>query len=88
MRSWFTGRGTCVPFLRDHVLGSPGDWRMLPTSANGQPAAAEYFRDRDGHYQPYGILVLSVTGEGISRVTSFGDPSLLTAFGFRGACPS
>jgi RNA polymerase sigma-70 factor, ECF subfamily len=82
LRTWFTGRRNCVPFLRKHVLGSPGDWRMLPTSANGQPAAAEYFRDQHGHYQPYGILVLTVTGDGISRISSFGDPSLLTVFGF------
>jgi len=83
LRTWFTGRGTCIPFLRNHVLGSPGDWRMLPTSANGQPAAAEYFRDEHGDYQAYGILVLTVTGDGISRVSSFGDPSLLAVFGFR-----
>src|SRR5690348_3910141 len=38
MRTWFAGRKTCVPFLRKHLLGSPGDWRMLATAANGQPA--------------------------------------------------
>jgi RNA polymerase sigma-70 factor (ECF subfamily) len=83
LRTWFTGRGTCIPFLRNHVLGEPGDWRMVPTSANGQPAAVEYSRDEHGHYQPYGILVLTVTGDGISRISSFGDPGLLTVFGFR-----
>jgi RNA polymerase sigma-70 factor (ECF subfamily) len=83
LRTWFSGRSTCVPFLRTHVLGKPGDWRMLPTSANGQPAAAEYARDEHGIYQPYGILVLSVTGDGISRVSSFHDPGLLPVFGFR-----
>ena len=40
--TWFTGRKTCVPFLRNYVLGSPGDWRMLATGANGQPAAVAY----------------------------------------------
>jgi RNA polymerase sigma-70 factor, ECF subfamily len=83
LRTWFGGRGTCIPFLRKHVLGKPGDWRMLPTSANGQPAAVEYSRDEHGHYQPYGILVLTVTGDGISRISSFGDPGLITVFGFR-----
>jgi RNA polymerase sigma-70 factor (ECF subfamily) len=81
-RTWFAGRATCVPFLRDRVLGSPGDWRMLPTSANGQPAAVCYTRDADGKYQPYGAVVLSVAGAGIGRVWSFGDPRLVTAFGF------
>ena len=46
LRTWFAGRKTCVPFLRNHLLGSPGDWRMLATSANGQPAAAAYTRDQ------------------------------------------
>jgi hypothetical protein len=70
MRTWFVGRKTCVPFLRSYILGSPGDWRMLATSANGQPAVAAYTRDQDGNYQPYGICVLTVTSAGIRP----GDP--------------
>ena len=83
MRTWFAGRQTCVPFLRNYILGSPGDWRMLATSANGQPAAAAYTRDQDGNYQPYGICVLTVAAAGIRRISSFGDPGLVTVFGFR-----
>ena len=56
---------------------------MLATSANGQPAAAAYTRDQHGNYQPYGICVLTVTGAGIRRISSFGDPRLVTLFGFR-----
>jgi RNA polymerase sigma-70 factor (ECF subfamily) len=82
LRTWFAGRRTCLPFLRDHLLGSPGDWRMLATSANGQPAAAAYTRDEHGSYQPYGICVLTVTSGGICRISSFGDPGLVTVFGF------
>jgi RNA polymerase sigma-70 factor (ECF subfamily) len=82
LRTWFAGRNTCIPFLRKHLLGSPGDWRMLATSANGQPAAAAYTRDRHGNYEPYGICVLTVTGAGIRRISSFGDPGLVTVFGF------
>jgi RNA polymerase sigma-70 factor, ECF subfamily len=80
--SWFAGKEKCVPYLRLSVLASPGDWRMLPTSANGQPAAACYTRNQSGVYQGYGIVVLTVTCEGISGIVSFGDPSLLLAFGF------
>ena len=82
MRAWFRGRTTCIAFLRDHLLGSRGTWRMLPTIANGQPAAAAYICDRHGDYQPYGICVLSIVPEGIRRISSFGDPSLVTVFGF------
>ena len=89
LRTWFAGRATCIPFLRDQLLGAPGDWRMLATSANGQPAAAVYTRDQHGNYQPYGICVLTVTvtvtgtGAGIRRISSFGDPALVTVFAFR-----
>jgi RNA polymerase sigma-70 factor, ECF subfamily len=83
LRTWFAGRKTCVRYLRNRVLGSPGDWRMLGTSANGQPAAAAYTRDQHGRLQPYGIVVLTVTRAGIRRITSFGNPRLLTVFGCR-----
>jgi RNA polymerase sigma-70 factor (ECF subfamily) len=82
LRTWFAGRDVCIPFLRDHLLGSPGDWRMRATSANGQPAAAVYLRDQHGGHRPYGICVLTVTDAGISRISSFGDPGLVAAFGF------
>jgi RNA polymerase sigma-70 factor (ECF subfamily) len=80
--NWFAGKKTCVPFLHLWVLGSPGDWRMRPTSANGQPAAACYARDAHGVYQGYGIVVLTATHEDVSRIVSFGDAGLLRVFGF------
>ena len=69
-----------MPFLRDRVIGPPGTWRMFPTSANGQPAAVEYVRDEQGGFQPYGVVVLTITRAGIIRVTSFGDPHLVSVF--------
>jgi hypothetical protein len=42
-----------------HVIGSPGDWLMTPTGANGQPAAATYYRSDDGTHQALGVAVLS-----------------------------
>ena len=44
-------------------------------------SGVEYSRDEHGHYQPDGILVLTVTGDRISGVSSFGDLGLLTVFG-------
>jgi RNA polymerase sigma-70 factor (ECF subfamily) len=81
-KTWFAGCKTCVPYLRTRVLGSPGDWLMLPTSANGQPAAVAYTRDRHGTYQAYGIVALTVTSAGISQIFSFHQPSLAATFGF------
>jgi RNA polymerase sigma-70 factor (ECF subfamily) len=80
--NWYAGKKGCVPFLRNWILGSAGDWRMRPTSANGQPAAACYTRDAHDVYQGYGIVVLTVTDEGVSGIVSFGEAALLGVFGF------
>ncbi|HEY5986288.1 MAG TPA: RNA polymerase subunit sigma-70, partial [Streptosporangiaceae bacterium] len=54
---------------------------MVPTSANGQPAAAAYHRGADGTYRAYGIVVLTATTTGIARIVVFGDSGLLARFG-------
>lgn len=81
-KTWFSGCATCMPFLRTRVMRPPGDWLMLPTSANGQPAAVDYMRDQDGVYQAYGVVVITATSRGISRIVSFYEPDLVAAFGF------
>ena len=82
VRTWFAGKKTCVPYLRLSVLGSPGTWRMIPTRANGQLGAAAYTRNERGAYEAYGIVVLTMSQEGIAKIYSFGEPSLIDAFGF------
>jgi NADPH:quinone reductase-like Zn-dependent oxidoreductase len=72
------------------VTGLEPGARVIGTNVAGQrafaeymvlPAAAAYTRDQDGNYQPYGICVLTVTDTGIRRISSFGDPRLVTVFG-------
>jgi len=79
IRTWFAGRAGCVPFLRRYILGASGDWRMLPTRANGQPAAIAFHRNGNT-YQPYGIVVLTVSGDAITGIVSFADPALVPLF--------
>lgn len=81
-REWQSGRAHCIDMLDTHVLGTPGDWRMLATTANGQPAAIVYHRDADGTYTADGVVVLAATDTGVSRVVKFHDPTLVTLFGF------
>jgi Na+/proline symporter len=38
-------------------------------------------------YLPYGIVVLTATAGAISCITAFGDPRLVTAFGFPATLP-
>jgi RNA polymerase sigma-70 factor (ECF subfamily) len=80
---WQAGRVNCIRLLDDYVLGAPGQWRMLATTANGQPAAAIYERSPEGGLRASGIVVLSATPTGISRVVAFHhDPALVERFGF------
>jgi RNA polymerase sigma-70 factor (ECF subfamily) len=78
-RTWFTGGEAVAQAVTG--LGSPGDWRMVPTAANGQPAAAAYLRGEDGAYRAYAIVVLTATTTGIARIVVFGDPGLFASFG-------
>ncbi|GAA1679794.1 sigma-70 family RNA polymerase sigma factor [Kribbella yunnanensis] len=82
-KTWFSGKKTCLPYLVNQVLGAPGDWRMLPTAANAQPAAAGYQRQADGSYAAYGLVVLDLTPTGIRGITSFPEPDLVTRSGLR-----
>jgi RNA polymerase sigma-70 factor, ECF subfamily len=77
-RTWFSGRTTCLRYLA-HVLGSPGEWLMTRTRANGQPAAAAYHRDRHGSHQAFGVAIITPTTTGIARITVFAGGSDLTA---------
>ncbi|MCH5671987.1 sigma-70 family RNA polymerase sigma factor [Streptomyces gilvus] len=80
-RDWQAGRASCVHMLGTYVLGTPGDWQMIATTANGQPAAVVYRRDAEGAPRADGVVVLSPTATGVSRVIKFHDPALVAAFG-------
>jgi RNA polymerase sigma-70 factor, ECF subfamily len=80
-RTWFAGKVTCLRYLA-HVVGSPGDWRTVPTIANGQPAGAAYFRGPDGVHHAWGLGVITATDTGIARIVVFaGGADLLAGFG-------
>ena len=79
--TWFAGRDRVGRFLGTRVLLRPGDFRIIRTAANGQPALAAYQRDRDGVYRAHAIQVLTVTSSAVARIVSFNDPGLLATFG-------
>jgi hypothetical protein len=60
---------------------------MIPTIANGQPAAAAYQRHRDGDLHAFGLGVLTVTDTGIARIFVFGGPDLIATFGLPTVLP-
>jgi RNA polymerase sigma-70 factor (ECF subfamily) len=55
--------------------------RLVPTSANRQPALAAYSRGDDGKHRPYGLMVLQIDGDQISGIVGFPDPWLFEQCG-------
>ncbi|XRQ14925.1 sigma-70 family RNA polymerase sigma factor [Actinomadura welshii] len=78
---WFVGADTVVRLILAQCGPAPGDIRMVPSAANGQPAFGLYMRDDDGVHRPYQLQVLSVTGDGVAHVSVFFDTSLFPLFG-------
>jgi RNA polymerase sigma-70 factor (TIGR02960 family) len=76
----FEGLASMVPLI-ERALSEPGEWRLLPTRANRQPAAASYFQGPgDAEYRAFKLDVLRVEGGAIAEITTFGV-SLFPAFG-------
>ncbi|GAA1579208.1 sigma-70 family RNA polymerase sigma factor [Kribbella hippodromi] len=78
---WFVGREAYGEFM-ERVYALRGTaWRMLPTVANGQPAAGAYVRGDDGRFQAHSLQVFTVDGTGISHNITFFDRDLFGYFG-------
>ena len=61
--------------------GRLNEIRLLPTSANRQPALAAYARNDDGKHRPYGLMVIQTDGDQIAAILGFPDPSLFERCG-------
>ena len=79
--TWFTGRPAVVAFTASQLLTEPGELRLVPVTANGQPAFAVYRRDSGTAYHAHAVQVLTVTATGIARIVAFTDPGLFASFG-------
>jgi RNA polymerase sigma-70 factor (ECF subfamily) len=72
---WFDGRGAIERLFRLYPIGFQGSFRMVPTGANRQPAAAIYLRAHgDETYRLTGVHVLRVQGDRIAEITTFSAP--------------
>jgi RNA polymerase sigma-70 factor (ECF subfamily) len=78
--TWFTGQEAVIRFIATHFLTQPGGLRLVPVTANGEPAFAVYGRKPGGAYQAHAILVPTVTPAGIARIIAFQDLSLFGVF--------
>lgn len=75
---WLRGHDAIGAWLSGRGSGCRGS-RMIPTRACGQPAFAQY---RQGGHQPFALIVLELSGDRVSAMTSFLDTaSLFPMFG-------
>jgi RNA polymerase sigma-70 factor (ECF subfamily) len=80
---WYEGPEAIVTLTRVHCPAEgPGDMRFIRTTANGQPAAALYMRNKEtGVHEAFQLHVMDVKPEGVSHVVAFLDTSLFEKFG-------
>ena len=80
---WFAGREAMLAMWAAAMIGpdAAGDWRLLPTRANRQPAAANYLRTAgDTQFLASNLDVLRIENGLVAEVTTFGR-ELFPAFG-------
>ncbi|WP_165984274.1 RNA polymerase subunit sigma-70 [Streptomyces sp. YIM 98790] len=75
--AWFDGRAHVGRFLGERVFATP--WRVVPLTANEQPALACYQHDGE-RYRPGAVTVLNLRGGRICWIAGFVDPALHRSF--------
>jgi RNA polymerase sigma-70 factor (ECF subfamily) len=66
----------------------PGDMRLIPTEANGQPAFGLYMRDGGGAHRAFQLQVVHITAAGVDHVVAFFDTSMFATFGLPDVLPA
>jgi RNA polymerase sigma-70 factor, ECF subfamily len=78
---WLQGREAIMTAMVQGLVPEFGRWRLLPTWANRQPAAACYLRrPGDAEYRAFAIDVLRVEDGKVAEITAF-PADLFPAFG-------
>jgi RNA polymerase sigma-70 factor (ECF subfamily) len=80
--AWYQGNQEIGRLIATKCPASKaGDMRLVPTTANGQPAFGLYMRGDDGRMTAFHLQQLTVTREGVTRVTAYFEPRLFETFG-------
>ena len=80
--SWYGGREQIGIFLRRYPLAGVRQWRLIPTTANGQPAVGVYVRDGQIEgFRPHSVNVLTLRDSFIEEITAFFDADEFPPFG-------
>jgi len=72
LASWFSGREAIREWALGWPLSGAWRWRVVRTTANGQPALGFYaWNARDEAYRPFALNILTLRGTEVSDVTAF-----------------
>jgi RNA polymerase sigma-70 factor (ECF subfamily) len=84
----YQGREVAAQFMAATAFRPGRSTRLVPTSANGQPAFGLYVRDpHSGVAHANGLIVLTLAGGQVSVLTGFTDNSALRLFGLPRTLP-
>ena len=84
----YQGHEAIASFLRHRAELRGADLRVVPTRANSQPAFGCYLPDAHAAIaRPYGMIVVTLVGEGIAAVTWFSDTGVFRHFGLPRTLP-
>jgi RNA polymerase sigma-70 factor (ECF subfamily) len=79
---WFFGRESIYRFLQTVRPAYAGQYRLLPTRANGVPAVAAYKqRDVESSYRAATIMLMCIADGYITEIVRFVAPALFPSFG-------
>ncbi|NED94704.1 sigma-70 family RNA polymerase sigma factor [Phytoactinopolyspora alkaliphila] len=87
--TWYQGPENIVGLIQHQCPAEgAGDMRLIPASANGQPAFGVYMRGDDGVHHKFGLQVLTMRASRVAHVAMFFDVSLFEAFGLPDIAPA
>lgn len=85
--AWYQGPEDIARLVEVQCPAGPGELRMVPTHANGQPAFGMYILD-EGGFRPFQLQVLELRAGRVRHVVAFFDVSLFRRFGLPGTLPA
>lgn len=79
---WYQGARAIGRLIKTQCpADGPGDLRLVPTGANGQPAFAVYLRDAAGVHRAFQVQQLTLGPSGVTHVAVYFDLGLFAVFG-------
>lgn len=87
----YIGRDAIRQFFQMDVFAGneSGQWRLVPTAANAQPACVLYhLNPSTGTFSYFGLVILTLDGNSVASSTAFIDPALGKRLGLMLEVPS